>query len=88
MFSFQFSPVWLIRQDLFNPDRGIDRVEACDVAIEQDRTFGPFVSAENFYSPAPEKSYGQALKDRVLSATLHTLNSNLAISTNLLWVDC
>ena len=65
-----------MNKDLFNPDRGIDRVEACDVAIQQDRTFGPFVSAQHFYSPAPEKSYAQQLKDGVLSATLHTLNSD------------
>ena len=38
--------------------------------------FGPFVSAQHFYSPAPEKSYAQQLKDGVLSATLHTLNSD------------
>mmetsp|Transcript_15023 Transcript_15023/g.33125 ORF Transcript_15023/g.33125 Transcript_15023/m.33125 type:complete len:658 (+) Transcript_15023:78-2051(+) len=65
-----------MNKDLFNPDRGLDRVAACDVAIEQDRTFGPFVHAEDFYSPAPEKDFGQRFRDQVLSMTLHTLNSD------------
>jgi hypothetical protein len=55
----------------------LDRVAACDVAIEQDRTFGPFVHPEDFYSPAPEKDFGQRFRDQVLSMTLHTLNSDL-----------
>ena len=50
---------------------------ACDVAIAQGRTFGPFVHAEDFYSPAPEKDWQQKFRDQVLSVTLHTLNSDL-----------
>lgn len=58
-----------LNKALFNPDRGIDRVVACDVAIEQDRTFGPFVKAENFYSPAPPKSHSKSVLDLI---SIHT----------------
>ncbi|CAK9065036.1 Arylsulfatase B (ASB) (N-acetylgalactosamine-4-sulfatase) (G4S) [Durusdinium trenchii] len=66
-----------MNQELFTPDRGIDRVEACDVAIEQDRTFGPFVDVEGFYSPNPKsKDLAQNFEDQMLSATLHALNES------------
>eukprot|EP00439_Symbiodinium_sp_Y106_P028487 s185_g3.t1 len=61
--------------DLFNPDRGLDRIEACEVAIEQSRTFGPFVESKDFYSPAPPKTLLEQVEDAALTAVLRKANS-------------
>ena len=59
-----------MNKELFNPDRGLDRVEACEVAIEQSRTFGPFVDSKEFYSPAPPKTLLEQVEDAALTAVL------------------
>ncbi|CAJ1332272.1 unnamed protein product [Effrenium voratum] len=66
-----------LNKDLFEPDRGLDRVEACQVAVEQSHTFGPFVDSKDFYSPAPEKSLLQKVEDQLLLATLEVVNNDL-----------
>jgi len=64
-----------MNEDLFQPDRGLDRVEACEVAIDQSRTFGPFVDYQDFYSPGPEKTFIEKVEDAALATLLRQANS-------------
>jgi len=64
-----------LNKDLFNPDRGLDRIEACEMAIDQSRTFGPFVDSAEFYSPAPPKTLKEQVEDAALTAVLRKANS-------------
>lgn len=60
---------------LFNPDRGTDRVEACEVALNQGRVFGPFVNITGYYSPPPVRSRTERLSDAVLWSTIQAVNT-------------
>eukprot|EP00931_Biecheleriopsis_adriatica_P056364 TRINITY_DN33400_c0_g1_i1.p1 TRINITY_DN33400_c0_g1~~TRINITY_DN33400_c0_g1_i1.p1 ORF type:complete len:681 (+),score=133.82 TRINITY_DN33400_c0_g1_i1:220-2043(+) len=64
-----------LNEGLFNPDRGSDRVEGCQVALTQGRVLGPFVDSEDFYSPSPARSPRQRLSDAVLGASLKVVNA-------------
>merc|ERR1712127_1071259 len=55
-----------LNKDLFQPDRGVGRLEGCQVALDQGRVFGPFVSYETFYSPAPPRTQSEKVSDAVL----------------------
>jgi hypothetical protein len=65
-----------LNKDVFKPNRGTARVEACKVAIEYGRVFGPFVDLDGFYSPAPERSLTQKIDDAALMGALSFVNND------------
>jgi arylsulfatase I/J len=52
-----------LNEDLFLPDRGDASVEACQTALDQGSFMGPFVDTDGWYSPPPQKSMKQRVKD-------------------------
>ena len=64
----------LMNKNIFHPERGSPTVEACIVAIEHGRTFGPFLDVGEFYSPTPARSPDQQAEDAVLSSTRRIMN--------------
>eukprot|EP00929_Paragymnodinium_shiwhaense_P063096 TRINITY_DN31542_c0_g1_i1.p1 TRINITY_DN31542_c0_g1~~TRINITY_DN31542_c0_g1_i1.p1 ORF type:complete len:692 (-),score=111.43 TRINITY_DN31542_c0_g1_i1:217-2238(-) len=59
-----------LNKDLFTPDRGTDRFEGCDTALQQGRVFGPFVDVDGYYSPPPHRTPLQKVSDTMLRASL------------------
>lgn len=64
-----------MNRTLFEPDRGDMVLEACDVAISQNRFVGPFLSVPNdWYTPPPKPSEKQKLEDDSLREELKLID--------------
>ena len=64
-----------MNRTLFEPDRGDMVLEACDVAISQNRFVGPFLNVPNdWYTPPPKPSEKQKLEDDSLREELKLID--------------
>merc|ERR1712048_1360905 len=70
-----------LNKDLFKPNRGTDRLEACQVALSQGRVLGPFVDANDFYSRPPARTRYERASDSILDASLKVLNNDFVKSS-------
>ena len=63
-----------MNRTLFEPDRGDMILEACDVAISQNRFVGPFLNVPNDWYTPPPKPSEQKLEDDSLREELKLID--------------